>query len=241
MESVNPKSAPTAGADTSTLDVAEFRKELLGWWKTNSRSYPWRNTRDPYKILVAEVLLHRTRADQVSPVYRAFLSRFPDLNVLAVATADEVHAVLRPLGLRWRVDLMIRMAEELISRYDGLVPEATEELLALPGVGPYISGAVRSFAFEKSEPILDTNTVRIAARLFCIAANDSSRRSARFRSILGTLVDPHNPREFNLALIDHGALVCTSRNPRCGICPVSHRCCYGTRIAAQGLVSLGST
>lgn len=210
-----------------TFDRTAFQEALLAWWAENARDYPWRRTRDPYAVLIAEILLHRTRADQVRPIYDRTMERFPTIRDLARAPVSELQDLLRPLGLAWRVNLLADAARALMQRFDGEVPHDAAALQSLPGVGPYITAAVRCFAFGEADPILDTNTVRICGRILDIPVTDSARRSRRFRDLLQYLIDPDHPRDFNFALLDHGALVCISRNPRCGICPVRPFCAYG--------------
>ncbi|MDE0682269.1 MAG: DNA-binding protein [Candidatus Poribacteria bacterium] len=209
------------------FDLETFRKDLLTWWHKNQRSYPWRETRDPYAITIAEVLLHRTRADQVVPTYLEFLKKYPSVRQLAKACIEEIQALVYPLGLRWRVDLLSKMAQDLHSRFNDQIPSKREELESLPGISHYIATAVRCFAFGYPDALLDTNTVRIVGRLLDIPVTDGSRRSREFRILLETLVDTQHPRLFNFALLDHGALVCRSRSPLCDECPVLQHCCYG--------------
>ena len=214
---------------TAAPDPELFRASLLQWWEENRRAYPWRLTRDPYRILIAEALLHRTRADQVVGIYKHFLERFPDVHTLARADREELHTIVYSAGLRWRIDLLLETAREIERRFDGVIPEGREELESLPGVGPYIAAAIRCFAYGSADAIMDTNTVRIASRVFDFPMTDGSRRSPRVRQLLELLVDPSHPREFNLALLDLGALVCRPREPLCGECPVQMLCATGRR------------
>lgn len=209
------------------FDLMTFRKDLLVWWRENQRDYPWRRTRDPYAIAVAEVLLHRTRADQVVPTYREFLEKYPSVSHLVKASIDELRSLIYPLGLHWRVDLLFNMAHELHRKFEGQIPTKREDLESLPGVSHYIATAIRCFAYGYPDALLDTNTVRICGRLLGIPVTDGSRRSGRFRSLLETLLDIEHPRKFNLALLDHGALICRSRNPLCNECSVMQHCSYG--------------
>ena len=209
------------------LDHEKFRRELLTWWAEAKREYPWRATHDPYRILVAETLLHRTRADQVVALYHRFLDRFPDIHSLAAAEPQELHDLLFSAGLRWRVDLLLKTAQEIERRFQGEIPHDRKELESLPGVGPYIAAAIRCFAFGEADAILDTNTVRIASRVFGFLMNDSSRRSPRVLRLLESLLDRDHPAAFNLALLDLGALVCLPRAPLCDQCPVQSMCTVG--------------
>jgi A/G-specific adenine glycosylase len=212
-----------------TSEIAAVRNNLLAWGGHNLRDFPWRVTRDPYAVLVAEVLLHRTRALQVVPVYLKFITRYPDVETLAAANLEDLDRLLRPLGLRWRVPLLKDMAEQLIEAFDGQIPPSPEPLQMLPGVGPYIASATTCFAFDKPEIILDTNTVRILGRLTDTPVTDSSRRSKKFRDMMWDLIDQNHPRLFNLSLLDLAARVCTPTMPKCSSCPLKHQCYYGRR------------
>lgn len=206
--------------------VIDMRRDLLRWWDHGKRYYPWRENRDPYKVLVAELLLHRTRADQVVPLYEAFLQRFPDAGSLARSTPDELTELFHSAGLRWRWKLLHAMAVQLVESFNGQIPEDFEMLVSLPGISRYIASAVRCFAFGKTDVILDTNTVRVVGRLLGLTITDSSRRSRLFRIILERLIDREHPREFNFALIDLAAQVCRSSNPLHDKCLLKNYCRY---------------
>jgi A/G-specific adenine glycosylase len=212
------------------LDAEKFRESLLKWWKENGRNFPWRNTRNPYHILISEILLHRTRANQVVPVYKKFIKAFPTVQDLANANPEDVRRILRPLGLFWRNELISRMAHMIMTKFHGEIPYAKEDLEALPGVSHYIAAAVRCFSWSEAEPLLDTNTIRILGRIFGVRVTDASRRNKRFRQLYHNLIDTKHPREFNYAMLDLGALICTPKNPRCTVCPVNPQCTYGRRL-----------
>lgn len=203
-----------------------IREILLEWGRNHLRAYPWRETREPYHVLLAEVLLHRTRADQVVPVYHRILKRYPTIHNLAVAQLEDLADILRPLGLHWRVPLLLDMAREVVSRFGGDIPADPETLMTLPGIGPYIAAATSCFAFDRPEPILDTNTVRLLGRLFRLDVRESSRKSRKFRTLMTELLDRNQPRLFNLALIDLAALICTPTAPACDRCPLQSLCLY---------------
>jgi A/G-specific adenine glycosylase len=207
-------------------DAMKFSQSLLDWWEKNKREYPWRLTRDPYRILVSELLLHRTRADQVMPVYQKFIERFPSLTKLSNATEKEITEILLPLGLYWRSTLLLRMVKSIINENGGRIPSSRTELEHLPGIGPYISSATICFAYNYPEVLLDTNTVRIFGRVIGIRITDGSRRSKCFRLFAKYFLNKDKPRDFNYALIDLGALVCLSKKPLCEICPLVTFCKY---------------
>jgi A/G-specific adenine glycosylase len=172
-------------------------------------------------------MLHRTQAIQVVPVYTKFIERYPDIRALAAVNGEELHQVLSSLGLRWRIDLILDMVAGLMSRFDGEVPSEKRDLLSLPGVSDYIASAVRCFAWNLPEALVDTNAVRIAGRLFGLEVKDSSRRNRRFREIIREMVDPVRPREYNYALLDLANQVCEKKKPRCVECPVFGYCKNG--------------
>lgn len=211
---------------TLSRSITDTRNALLTWGPGHFREYPWRQTRDPYRILIAEVLLHRTRADQVRPVYERFLEEFPDLASLLQAEPIRVEECLRSLGLRWRTDLLMEMVREVGERYGGEIPLSREDLMALPGVGDYITSALLTFSDTSAEPIMDTNTVRVIGRVFGLKLNDCARRSKQFREIMRRIVSEGNPRDISFAMIDLAALICLPRNPLCGNCPLNLFCIY---------------
>jgi A/G-specific adenine glycosylase len=216
-------------ADGHAIQATVFRRALIAWGREHFRPFPWRLTEDPYRILMAEVMLHRTQAPQVVPVYERVIARYPDVPALAAATKEELHDALYSLGLRWRIDLIQAMAAELMARFDGRVPHEKADLLSLPGVSEYIAGAVRCFAWNLPEPLIDTNTVRVAGRLFGLEVKDSSRRNRRFRELIAALIDPEEARAYNYAMLDLADQVCMKkRPPECGRCPVRKYCVYGT-------------
>lgn len=206
--------------------IAEFRRGILSWGRQNMIGYPWRTDREPFRVLIAEILLHRTRAEQVVSLYTRFLERFPDISHISSADYEDVERILRPAGLRWRIRNLYLMAQIISERHGGTIPENYEDLISLPGVSSYIASAVRCFAFGYPEPLLDTNTVRIAGRVFGLQTSDRSRRSIEFRKLMDLLIDRDNPEVFNYSMIDLGKLVCRARKPVCTMCPVMHICEY---------------
>jgi A/G-specific adenine glycosylase len=215
-------------ANDHRIDAILFSELLLQWGRENFRAFPWRLTRDPYKILLSEVMLHRTQAVQVVPVYENFVRQYPDLPALAKASKDDLHKALYSLGLRWRIDLIYQMVVELMDKFGGEVPPERAKLLSLPGVSEYIAGAVRCFAWDFPEPLADTNTVRIVGRLFGLEIKDSSRRNRQFQDLIAALVDPYEARAYNYALLDLADKVCTTRQPpNCVQCPLLIWCRFG--------------
>lgn len=217
-------------ANGHTVEAEQIRTKLISWGKENFRVFPWRMTRDPYKILVSEVMLHRTQARQVQPVYELFINQYPNLSLMVEASKEELNKVLYSLGLRWRTNLLHEMGKELMTRFKGKIPSDKGELLSLPGVSEYIAGAVRTFAWAYPEPLADTNTVRVAGRLFSLEVKDSSRRNRRFRELLEALLDQAMPRLYNYALLDLADKICLKKQePLCEQCPLNRWCSYAQR------------
>jgi DNA (cytosine-5)-methyltransferase 1 len=203
----------------------DIREVLLAWHREHSRSYPWRgHNLDPWHVLMAEMCLHRTRADQVRPVFDALL-RIAPTPADMVANADRALAAMRSLGLRWRAENIVHVAEALVDLFDGEVPDDDLELQLLPGVGDYVSHAVRCFGFGRRAVLLDTNTMRIVGRLH---GRDAARRWQLRLDLHRLAGGPGPDAEFNYALLDLGALVCRPTNPQCGVCPLRGRCAMGS-------------
>jgi A/G-specific adenine glycosylase len=211
----------------SRLSLMSLRSDLLSDWPRFQRSFPWRDTRNPYALLLAEVLLHRTRANQVVDIYRRLLSTYPDIGSLADADLADLTGLLRSAGLRWRVVLLLRAAEVIREKYNGAVPLERAELESIPGIGHYIASAIRCFAFQEPDAIIDTNTVRVLARVFGLPISDSLRRNREFHGLAEKVLDPEHPREYNFALLDLAASICLPRNPLCSECPIQPYCSYG--------------
>lgn len=215
------------------IDLQRFQSNLINWGRVYGRRFPWRDTTDAYKILISEILLHRTRAEQVVPLYETLIRAYPTPSSLARAPMEHLQEHLKSAGLRWRIDLMGATAKDLVSRFGGQIPRSDEDLQSLPGVGPYIAAAVLCFAYGEAVPILDTNTVRILGRVFGLRVTDGSRRSPRFRALMGQLVDPDSPREFNYALLDLGALICRPRRDQVLLCPLALDCEFGKTLVSE--------
>jgi len=204
-----------------------FRVKILEWHKSNKRSFPWRKTKNPYHILVAEILLQQTDAPKVAKEYSLFIKTFPKPSKLAVASKSSVNKFISKLGLDYRVNRLISVARELEKKFNGTVPDTQEKLLKLPGIGPYIANAVLVSAYKKRFAVLDTNVIRIIDRFFGIK---SSRSRPRTDPALWSVANQLLPRrvdickKWNYALLDFGALVCSHYSPRCKECPCRRKC-----------------
>lgn len=206
--------------------IAIFRKKIIRWYEKNKRTYPWRTTRNPFRVLIAELMLRRTKADQVRVVYNRLFKEYPDVKSLATASKKKLSKILYPLGLRWRLPSIGLVARKLKNRYQGRVPCTREELKTLPGVGEYIAGAVLSIAYNKREWIIDTNVVRVFKRYFGIKTTKEGRRDRHVIEMAKRYVPMREPRIANLALLDFASLVCMPKNPKCLLCSLSNVCYY---------------
>ncbi len=193
------------------------RRALLAWYRTQARDLPWRRTRDPWAILVSELLLQQTRVAQAEPYYQRILARFPRPEDLAKAELAELLALWQGAGYYRRAEHLHRAAREIVERG---FPKSFEGLLALPGVGRYTAGAVASIAFGEPVPAVDGNARRVLARYYALEDPSPAELEARAAAIL----DPANPGEWNQALIELGATLCRPRNPDCAACPLRAGC-----------------
>lgn len=198
---------------------------ILGWYRRQGRDLPWRHTRDPYAILVAETMLQQTQVDRVRPKWHAFLALFPTLADLAVAPRAEVIRAWDGLGYNRRAVALHEIARTVTERGDATLPSTIEGLRTLKGIGPYTAGAIACFAFGLPEPILDTNVRRVFDRIFQVpiplGVNADRHGWATARDVLPVAADVY---DWNQALMDLGATVCVARAPRCGQCPVATQC-----------------
>ncbi|MCK4481620.1 DNA glycosylase [Candidatus Bathyarchaeota archaeon] len=206
--------------------IRYVRERLLDWYKENGRDYPWRKTRDPYEILIAEIMLCRTRADQVVPIYKDFIKRYPTIVSLSKANEEDIQKLTYSLGLHWRNKRFRDLARYVISKLDGKIPQEREELTRLPGVGEYVAGVFVSSAYNKKEWIVDTNVIRVFSRFFGFKVKGDGRRDKRIISLAQQYVDCENPRLSNFAIIDFAALICKKINPLHSRCFISEKCVY---------------
>jgi len=216
-------------ARKSTLTPAKvrFRRRLLAWYSRNARNLPWRRTRDPYRIVVSEVMLQQTQVSRVEEYYPRFLSRFPDLHALAAAPARAVREAWDGLGYYARAKNLHALAKTVVRRHDAMLPEEPADLIELPGIGPYTAGAVASFAYEKPVPAVDTNVGRVIRRVWLGA----KAKDKDVWKVAAQLVPQDGARawRFNQAIMELGALICVARKPRCPECPVRAECRTGSR------------
>jgi A/G-specific adenine glycosylase len=208
-----PAPLPRARRDT-------IRRRLIAWYRRARRDLPWRRTDDPYRIWLSEAMLQQTRVETVIPYYERFLARFPSVEALAAADEEDVLRLWAGLGYYARARNLHRAAGLVVKEHGGALPRDPEQLAALPGVGRYTLGALRSLVWKEPAPLVDGNVRRVLARLF---ADDSSDDAEAWR-LAEALVPERDPDLFNQALMELGATVCTPRNPACPSCPVRLVC-----------------
>jgi len=207
--------------------IRTFQRRLLAWYGRHGRDLPWRRTRNPYRVLVSEIMLQQTQVDRVLPKYRQFLRRYPTMESLARAPVEDVRRLWYPLGYNVRPVRLSMIARETVARYRGRLPADAEALRALPGIGRYTAGAVLSFAYGRDTAVLDTNVRRVLGRVFL-----GPRRAARVRGektywdLAEALVPAGRGYDFNQALMDFGATWCSPRKPRCVPCPMKQFCAF---------------
>ncbi len=198
---------------------------LLQWYVTHRRKLPWRETKDPYRIWVSEVILQQTRVEQGIGYYRRFIERYPDLPSLAEASLDEVLKSWQGLGYYTRARNLHQAAREMYHRHQGRFPREYRDLLALPGIGPYTASAIASFAFDRVVAVVDGNVARVLARLEAINTPiNTTRGKKQLDQLAQALISSQDPATHNQAIIEFGALQCVPKNPYCPGCPLQEHC-----------------
>ena len=210
-----------------------FHRDLVRWYRRCHRKLPWRTTRDPYRIWISEIMLQQTRVETVRPYYARWLRAFPTVQALARATDDRVLKLWEGLGYYSRARNLHRAAQTVVREHRGKLPRTPDGLRGLSGIGRYTAGAIASIAFDQRTPLVDGNVARVFSRIFAIHADVRSPRTMNsLWRLAEDLLPDSNPGEFNQALMELGALVCTPANPRCEVCPMRRVC----RAHALGLV-----
>lgn len=215
----------TSLAPPSGSELAALQQRLLAWFDTAARDLPWRHTRDPYRVLVAEIMLQQTQVDRVLPKYAAFLQAFPTLEDLAAAPTAEIIRMWAGLGYNRRAVNLQRTARAVLTQHNGRFPQDAAALQQLPGIGPYTAGAVACFAFEQDVAFMDTNIRRVLQR--CLVGPEDTAPAMSDRALL-TLAQAVIPAgrgwTWNQAVMELGALICTAAAPACWRCPVRENC-----------------
>ncbi|MFC5450729.1 A/G-specific adenine glycosylase [Paenibacillus aestuarii] len=209
----------------SEEQMSYFSSNLLDWYRTHKRDLPWRRSKNPYYIWISEVMLQQTRVDTVIPYFHRFVEQFPTVEALALAPEEDVLKAWEGLGYYSRARNLQSAVREVHERYGGVVPQEKAEISSLKGVGPYTSGAILSIAYNKPEPAVDGNVMRVLSRYFLIE-EDIMKPATRVRmeKLAKQLIMEGTASEFNQALMELGAMVCTPRSPHCLTCPVMAHC-----------------
>ena len=206
-----------------------FVKNLLLWFDENKREFPWRvnNNPNPYYILVAELMLKKTRADNAKTAFTKFIELFPTPKSVFTASDEDIEMILQPLGLiKQRKKAFVSIFSTIHDTFKGKIPSRKTDLQDLPYVGDYTVNAVLCFGFNKKVPIVDVNVTRICQRFFGIEVYGDLRVDTHIWELLEKIIPPMRYKEFNLSLLDFGAVVCKSNKPNCGKCVLNKKCNY---------------
>lgn len=204
--------------------AAPVQAMVLDWYRRRGRDLPWRRTRDPYAVLISEVMLQQTRVDRVVPRWREWLSRFPTLASLAHASRADVIRAWSGLGYNRRAVRLHEMAGEVVARHDGRLPASREALLELAGLGRYTSSALACFAFGEQVPVVDTNVRRVLARVFLGEPSGGAVSARSIERVAAEVLPARQAFDWNQALMDLGATICTAARPNCLACPIVSAC-----------------
>lgn len=223
---MDPTQSKDGDESMKSGEIEVLQSDLFHWGEKHYRDYPWRHTRDPYRIMIAEFMLHRTRADQVVPAYTQFIQKYPDIYSLAEADPSDIREVTVHLGLHWRSGHFIEAAKYVVERYQGIFPDDESRLRAIPGVGEYVSGAIFTVCFKKPHRVVDANIARFINRFFGLRLTGEIRRKKAIWDLAGTLFDVDEPGKFLFAILDFSAAICRSKNPLHLECPLRAKCKY---------------
>lgn len=219
-----------SGANTRLdAQVAEIRRAVLAWFAVNGRDFPWRQTSDPFHILIAESLLRQTQATRLVKPYTDFLIKYANLQSLAGADIDELHSWFKPLGLIRRADYLVQAAQILVDQYGGEIPGDLKALIKLPGIGIYGARSILCLGFGEPCPMVDEASGRVLRRALDLAVRGPAYSDSKLLRIAETIVPKQYPKEFNLGLIDIAAAYCHTRNSSCPECPLAHLCRHSQR------------
>lgn len=205
--------------------TASFQEDLLTWYRLEKRDLPWRESTDPYRVWVSEIMLQQTQVVTVIPYFNRFMEWFPTIEALANANEDKLLKAWEGLGYYSRVRNMQHAAREIVATFDGKMPNKIEDILSLKGIGPYTGGAIGSIAFSLPEPAIDGNVMRVYSRLFCLADDIALPKTRKvFDRYVRDTMSQSEPGDFNQALMDLGATICTPTKPSCETCPIQAYC-----------------
>ncbi len=209
----------------NNINHNEILRPLFHWYRKNKRAMPWRNTRNPYKIWLSEVILQQTRFEQGLPYYLKFVQKYPTIKHLSEANIDEVLRLWQGLGYYSRARNLHKCAKTVSEKWAGKFPDQKSQLVQLPGIGPYTAAAIAPFAFGKKEAVVDGNVMRVVTRLFGLEQDISEQKTVKAISdIVNELIPEDQPDIFNHAMMEFGAIACIPKNPKCMDCTLQHIC-----------------
>lgn len=217
--------------------VIKFQKNILKWFEKHQRTFPWREKSiSSYQILIAEVLLQKTRAENITEVYLMFINRYKNIEELAKADANELIELLKPLGFfNRRTRDFLKMSKEIMIEHRGHIPHSKSNLEDLPGIGPYIANAYLCVAHNQRLPIVDTNVKRLYSRFFGISVQSDLRRDKYIWNLAEQVLPKKNYKKFNWAVLDLTAKICKSKSPEHKKCPLNKECAFLANIKARDL------
>lgn len=219
------------------MNAALIHKKLLDWYKANKRDLPWRQSLDPYRIWISEIMLQQTRVEAVLPFYERFLKNFPTTKALAQASEDKVLSLWSGLGYYSRARNIHKAAKSIQADFNGKFPQHPEQLRSLSGIGEYTANAIASIAFQKNVPAIDGNLERVLSRLIDLRENPKKEGRQEIQAIADKIVEHGHAGDINQAIMDLSSLVCLPKNPRCQLCPLQTEC-KSFKIGSTDLVPL---
>lgn len=214
------------------MDKKKFVNHILNFYDTKAREFPWRKTKDPYKILLTEILLRKTTSTQVNLIYSSFFTQYPNLESLAEAKLEDLETLIKCLGLfKQRSEQMKTLARIIIKKHGGEIPKNYTDLINLPGVGMYTVGGFLCLACKEDISMVDTNVIRVISRYFNFRSKNkhiiNDKKTWKF---VTDMIPPGKCKEFNLGLIDFASVICTPHNPKCEKCPLNDECYFFNKL-----------
>lgn len=207
------------------MNEKRFREALVNWYQQNKRPLPWRLDPLPYHVWLSEIMCQQTQVDTVIPFYQRFLTKFPTIESLASASLDDVYHVWQGLGYYRRAMHLHLASKMVVDDYHGVFPNTQKELMTLKGVGSYTGAAIASICFNEPVGVVDGNVFRVLSRVFALSDNIALPKTKKlFEQLMNDLIDQDNPGDFNQAMMELGAMICSPTNPNCEVCPVASQC-----------------
>ncbi|MFA5842175.1 MAG: A/G-specific adenine glycosylase [Candidatus Gracilibacteria bacterium] len=226
----------------STNDIRFLQRALLRWFTLNQRDLPWRHTYAPYDVWISEIMLQQTQVKTVLPYFERWIKTFPTIQSVASAQEEKILKLWEGLGYYSRARNLQKAAQKIVKNHHGKFPENYEDILALPGIGRYTAGAIASIAYNQPQPILDGNMIRVIARLLAEKRNTRKPQlQAQFWAIAKSWIPAKDARNFNQAMMELGALVCTPKSPDCKNCPLKKQCHAYALDLAESLPNRGKS